>query len=88
VGVSFGSISNCYFLDTSGPDNGYGTPLTDGEMKQQATFTGWDFVEVWDIEENQTYPYLRLYSPADINHDKVVNFLDFAILAEHWLEGI
>jgi len=36
-------ISNCYFLDTSGPDNGYGTPLTDAQMKQQNSFSGWDF---------------------------------------------
>jgi hypothetical protein len=28
-------------------------------MKQQATFTGWDFEEIWDIEENETYPFLK-----------------------------
>lgn len=28
-------------------------------MHQQATFTGWDFVSVWDIIEGQTYPYLQ-----------------------------
>ena len=38
-----GSISSCYFLDTAGPDNGYGTPLTDSQMKQQSSFVGWDF---------------------------------------------
>jgi len=26
-------------------------------MKQQATFTGWDFAGVWDISENTTCPY-------------------------------
>jgi len=41
------TISNCYFLDTAGPDNGYGTPLTDAQMKQQSSFVGWDFV--WEI---------------------------------------
>ena len=43
VGHSPGTISNCYFLDTAGPDNGYGTPLTDAQMKQQGSFVGWDF---------------------------------------------
>jgi hypothetical protein len=27
-------------------------------------------------------------SGADLNYDCVVNFIDFAILADHWLEGI
>ena len=36
VGLNDGNISNCYFLVTSGPDNGFGTPLTDEQMKQQA----------------------------------------------------
>jgi hypothetical protein len=36
-----------------------GTPKTTEQMKQQATFVGWDFVNTWDIEENVTYPFLR-----------------------------
>lgn len=52
-------ISSCYFLITSGPDNGYGTPLTDAQMKQKSSFVGWDFDAVWDIIEGQAYPYLR-----------------------------
>src|SRR5262249_21253048 len=36
-----------------------GTPKTTMEMKQQATFVGWDFNAVWTIVENQTYPSLR-----------------------------
>ena len=65
-------------------------------MKKQNTFNDsnngddddWDFVRlgIWSIGENQTYPYLRVYSLGDINHDKVVNFIDVAILADHWLE--
>jgi hypothetical protein len=37
---------NCYFLDPldgGGPDNKIGTPLTSGQMKLHASFTGWDF---------------------------------------------
>jgi hypothetical protein len=66
-----------------------GTGKTTAEMKQINTFANWDFVETWGIEDNQTYPFLKLIYPVgDLNHDKVVNFLDFAILADHWLEGL
>ncbi|MHC4555804.1 MAG: hypothetical protein ACYTFW_04060 [Planctomycetota bacterium] len=65
-------------------DNG----KTTAEMKQQATFTDWDFVEVWGIGENQTYPYLRLYPAGDLNHDGRVDFLDLAELANSWLAGV
>ena len=37
------TINGCYFLDTAGPNNGEGTPLTDIEMRQQSSFVGWDF---------------------------------------------
>jgi hypothetical protein len=59
-------------------------------MMVEDTFAdaNWDFVEIWNIGENQTYPYLRTESAGDLNHDKKVDFADFAILAEHWLEGV
>ena len=63
-----------------------GLPTT--EMQTMSTFTsaGWDFEEIWNIGEKQTYPYLRRYLSADLNHDGRVNMVDFAILAGHWLE--
>jgi len=67
-----------------------GTPKTTEEMKTQSTFTDatWDFIEVWDIGENQTYPFLRTYLAGDINHDGVVDFRDITHLAGHWLSGL
>jgi hypothetical protein len=55
-----------YFLATIGPANGYGFPLSDLAMRQQASFEGWDFVgesangteNVWQIIEGVSYPYL------------------------------
>jgi len=35
------------------------------EMRQKATFVNWDFNDVWNIAENQTYPFLR---PERANH--------------------
>lgn len=73
----YGDINNSYFLDTSGPDNGLGEPLTDSQMKQQANFVGWDFVgetvngteDIWWILENVTYPKLnwQRFQPDDSN---------------------
>ena len=37
------TAESSYFLDTTGPDNGIGSPLTSAQMKQQASFVGWDF---------------------------------------------
>ena len=68
IGAFYGGVINsCYFLEGSGPGNGYGTPLADSQMKQQASFVGWDFVgetingteDIWWILENITYPKLN-----------------------------
>jgi hypothetical protein len=84
VTVSFWDIqtSDCNTSDG-------GTGKTTAEMKTLATFTdaGWDFVEIWGIGENQTYPYLRFAPAGDANYDKKVDLVDLAILSLHWLEG-
>jgi hypothetical protein len=64
VGINDGNIiSNCYFYDRSGLNNGYGTPLTDTQMKQQVSFVGWDFINVWFINEGFNCPQLRQSGP-------------------------
>jgi len=83
-------IASFWDIETSGQTSSAGgTGKTTAEMQTESPFTdaGWDFVEVWDIGEEQTYPFLRMYPAGDLNHDGIVNMLDFAILAEHWLEG-
>ena len=58
--VNGGFIVSCYFLAGSGPDNGFGTSLTDSQMKQQATFSnsGWIFPYIWRIREGVSFPKL------------------------------
>jgi hypothetical protein len=65
-----------------------GTGLSTTEMQMRSTFAdaGWDMVNVWDIGEGQTYPFLRTHLSGDINKDDETNFLDLAILAMHWLD--
>ncbi len=61
VGLKSTRVRFCYFLDPrdgGGPDNGFGTPLTDAQMREQASFAGWDFENVWRICEGQDYPRL------------------------------
>jgi hypothetical protein len=90
-----GSINNSYFLTTSGPNNGYGTPLTHSQMKQQASFIGWDFVwetangpnDVWAICEDVNYPKLSWqFVVGDSDSDKNVDFIDFAPFGNKWMQ--
>jgi hypothetical protein len=81
-----GSISSSYFLDTSGPNNGLGTPLTDAQMKQQSSFIGWDFTTIWAICEGTNYPRLLWSIPAaDLVCPDGVNFADYSFFAERWM---
>lgn len=61
--------------------------LPTAELQNRAKFVdaGWDMVNVWDIGENQTYPFLRTHLPSDINKDGETNLYDFAIIALNWL---
>jgi hypothetical protein len=90
-----GEIGNCYFLD-SGPDNEYGEPLTDANMKQQSSFVGWDFVwetangteDIWAICEGVSYPKLVWqFMPGDSDNDKDVDFVDFAKIGLKWRQN-
>jgi hypothetical protein len=87
---SGGTVTDSFWdMNSSGLETSdAGTGKTTAEMMTESTFTdaGWDFVEVWDIGEKQTYPFLRVYPAGDLNHDGIVNFRDVAILAGHWLE--
>jgi hypothetical protein len=87
-----GSVINSFWdKQTSGrTTSAGGTGKTTAEMKTRSTFTsaGWDFVEIWGIGENQTYPFLRDYCGPDLNYDGLLNFADFAIFAQYWLEGV
>ncbi|KPK04943.1 MAG: hypothetical protein AMJ56_16600 [Anaerolineae bacterium SG8_19] len=98
-GTYAGIITNSYWdTEISGEPNmcGYQGPNATGcdniygkntaQLHQQSTFTDWDFINVWDIGENQTYPYLRTVSPGDINKDHITNLLDIRILCDQWLQ--
>ncbi len=86
AGGPFFVSDNCYFLSGVIDLSYYtpGTALTDAQMKQQATYAGFDFDTVWTMDGNADYPYPELQAvemifeigPGDINGDGEVNILD------------
>jgi hypothetical protein len=98
AGYNTGNIGSSYFLITSGPDNGFGEPLTDEQMKQQDNFIGWDFVwesangssDIWVICEGNGYPKLSWQydlMAGDFDNDWDVDFNDFAAMGLKWMEA-
>jgi hypothetical protein len=56
-----GQVYESYFLiDVDGGDRITAlVPPADAQMRQQASFTGWDFENIWSICEGRGYPRLR-----------------------------
>ncbi|MBP8261391.1 MAG: hypothetical protein KA118_17215 [Verrucomicrobia bacterium] len=61
VGQSLATTTNSYWdTNTTGAATSQGGEgKSTAQMKQQATFAGWDFITTWGIVENVGYPYLR-----------------------------
>jgi acetyltransferase-like isoleucine patch superfamily enzyme len=72
-----GTVTNSYWdIQTSGQSTSDGgTGKTTAEMKQQATFVGWDFGNIWGINEGVGYPYLR-WQILDSDHDGIPDDTD------------
>ena len=108
AGISGGVISDCHWdMEVSGQGSmcvnaGEGCDAegdTTAEMTQQATFVNWDFVETWDIRENQTYPFLRVFTRpclGDMNDDGWLSPVDLNALVnmllphesnKYWVES-
>ena len=61
-------LSSYYDSEVLGQVAGEGTPKTTAQMKQKATFSGWDFKDIWGIKStiNDGYPYLLwVYLPDE-----------------------
>lgn len=73
------SIIDCYY-NSNNPTDLYATPKTTAELKQQATYTNYNFTTIWGIDGifNDGYPFLRntdilIYTPQQLNN--VRNYL-------------
>ncbi len=60
-------VTNCYYLKTAItstiPDNG---ALTEEQLRQQASYTGFDFDAIWTIDSAASYPYPTLTEFAEL----------------------
>ena len=89
-----GSYTSCFWNCNVNPDvNGIGNatdPNVIGEstanMQTESTFTGWDFVNTWDICDGTNYPKLtwQIPVPGDFVCPDGVDMRDFAVLAAQW----
>jgi len=63
------NVSDCFWGNQTSAcsTSAGGTGKTTVDMKKQATFANWDFVNVWKINEDVTYPYLREIPEIPIN---------------------
>ena len=57
------TITNSYYNSETAGAGSRGTPRTEAEMKQQTTYTNWNFTGIWAIraDVNNGYPYLRVF---------------------------
>ncbi len=71
MGSEEGSVTDCFWdTEASGQSiSPYGTGKTTVEMTQETTFINWDFSDVWDIEENGSYPFLKTLGKHDVEVD-------------------
>lgn len=53
-----GNLTDSYYQQGTGPEGSAGVQKTPDEMKQQSTYDGWDFVNVWTVTGDD-YPNLR-----------------------------
>jgi hypothetical protein len=64
VGMNEGAvIAGYYDTETTGQtDTGKGIPAATAEMKLQTLYNGWDFINIWAIDDskNDGYPYLKM----------------------------
>ncbi|PKN12190.1 MAG: hypothetical protein CVU69_08310 [Deltaproteobacteria bacterium HGW-Deltaproteobacteria-4] len=61
IGINYdGGVTSSYYdsTTTGQSDTGKGEPHTTVQLRQQSTFTDWDFTEIWKIVEGGNYPYL------------------------------
>ncbi len=61
------TVSSYYDATLSGDsDNTKGFPMVTANMLLQATFAGWDFATIWQINGGVSYPYLRWQGGVNI----------------------
>ncbi len=95
--MSSGISSDCYFLDNVSYGTGRGTATTtkcsNEEMSQSQTYSNFNFENIWEFKNKNSYKYPTLISNpyflsnVDLNGDGNVNASDIIILRRELLCG-
>jgi len=87
-----GTIASSYWdtdlsglADGVGAGGGGGTGLTTAEMMQQASFVGWDFDNIWYINEGITRPLLRMAYSTVITTPEQLQLMALNLAANYTL---
>lgn len=61
TGVNSGTVIDSYWnTETSGQSNsGGGNGLSSAQMRLAASFSGWVFIDTWEVVENNDFPWLQ-----------------------------
>jgi uncharacterized repeat protein (TIGR02543 family) len=74
-GSANSKVENCYYIDSATAASYYDylfvnvSALSDTQMRQQESFIGFDFVDVWEMPSGGGYPVLQMRT-----HDEVIAF--------------
>lgn len=75
-----GNVSNSYWdTITSGQNTSpQGIGKTTSQLYQRITYSNWDFTEIWNIYEGQTYPFLRWQGgpPGTVNVPNLIGLTE------------
>ena len=90
IGYSYGGPVTDSFWDVNSSGqttSGDGTGKMTTQMMQAATFTNWDFIDIWEICEGTNYPKLawQIPLPGDFVCPDGVETNDLGVLCEQWL---
>jgi len=78
IGENTGTFESCFYDEnTYQSDTGKGTKETAANMKKQATFSGWDFSNIWLIDENSSRPYLSYQAYTWTGSSDASSWTDF-----------
>ncbi len=73
------SIADCYYLNAVHKGVGYGTnagsACTTAQMKQQSTFTGFDFSSVWTMDNDGDYLLPRLQGMSMVQIHRYTSYI-------------
>jgi DNA-binding MarR family transcriptional regulator len=86
AGNDNGTITGCYWdIQASGVTTSAGAPdgWNTSMMMEWETFEGWDFENVWDIVENETYPYFNRSLLPDSDRGPIITTVPDVTVVEN-----